>query len=355
MSTPLRIGNRLQMARKMKALSLQQLAQEVGISKQMLSKYEQGLQLPGTARLLQLSKLLGQPIDFFTSQAEQSVPAFSFRKRSKLKGKALAALELQVRLRMADYLFVEDVCAAVIPFENPLSELVLTQVDDVYAAALTLRERWQIGYDALASVVNLLEDKGIKIIEVSDPSGLFDGLACWIDGKHPMLVIAREMPVERKRFTLVHELGHLLLNLSAFDEKNQEAWCNAFASEFLVPSEVLQREVGGKREHISSEELMQLQEKYGMSPKALLYKLGDLGLLAAYKVRDFYIRLNQNQPLKQMLEAERFAGTERPMRFEQLVYRALVLEEGGISMSKGAYLLGKKLEEVRETMTLHLI
>lgn len=348
-----RIGNRLRLARKMQGLSLQQLADAIGISKQMLSKYENGLQLPGSARLLSLAKALSQSIDFFTSQEKPSNATFSFRKRSKLKGKALEALELQVQMKIADYLFIEDVCGAYEPFVNPLANFQIHNTADVCAAAQQLRESWHIGVDALASVIDLLEDNGIKIIEVDETSGLFDGLATWVDSKHPMIVIAREMPVERKRFTLLHELGHLLLQISSADGNEQEQWCNAFSSEFLLPAATLSAAIGGKRQHISAEELIQLQSKFGISCKAILYKMGELNLLAQSRVKGFYVRLSQNASLKKHMEVERFMGAEKANRFEQLVYRALT--ESYISMSKGAYLLGKKLEEVRETMTLHLV
>jgi Zn-dependent peptidase ImmA (M78 family) len=59
----------------------------------------------------------------------------------------------------------------------------------------------------------MLEDNFIKVVEVDKPLD-FDGLSAFVDNKIPVIAVNKNFPIERKRFTLLHELGHLLLSFS---------------------------------------------------------------------------------------------------------------------------------------------
>ena len=86
----------------------------------------------------------------------------------------------------------------------------------------------------MAIAINIL----ISIYDLEycdEPENNFDGLATIINDKYPVIVINKNFNVERKRFTLLHELGHLLLELPECEIKYEESVCNRFASEFLFP------------------------------------------------------------------------------------------------------------------------
>ncbi len=59
---------------------------------------------------------------------------------------------------------------------------VIDNADDAENAAMKLREVWELGYDPIPDVVEMLEDKGYKVIELDVPGG-FDGMKADIDGK----------------------------------------------------------------------------------------------------------------------------------------------------------------------------
>ena len=86
-------------------------------------------------------------------------------------------------------------------------------------------------------------------------------------------------PVVRQRFTVAHELGHILMGHNSgskiidFESKDvNEQLANVFASELLVPPSIL------KKENLSVECLSTLAEKYWVSKDMMLWSLRNLKL-----------------------------------------------------------------------------
>lgn len=336
---------RLKNARLKSGLSLQQLADQVGLSKQMISKYEKGLSTPASDKLIELSRILKVKVDQLFRKPEYEIGEISFRKRSKLKGKRELALKEEIRTKIENYLLIEDLLGISHGFENPLVNFPIQTRSDAKKAASKLKEAWRIGFDAIYNAVDLFEEKRIKVIEVTDHTGEFDGLATWVDQKYPMIVISKDSPVERKRFTLFHELGHIVLNLNALSEKEHEKCCNEFASEMLLSEENLKMELGSSRKEIFLEEIINVQEKYGISISAIVYKLGECGIISKNHVKDFFISLRMDSKFKSKIELSRYQGSEQSSRFENLVLRALSQEN--ISHSKASSLLELSLSELK--------
>jgi Zn-dependent peptidase ImmA (M78 family) len=232
---------------------------------------------------------------------------------------------------------------------NPIAKMPMKSKHDVVKAINCIRDTWRIGNDPIHNIIELLEDNEVKVIEVKDDTMQFDGLATQIDEKYFVVVINRNMPIERKRFTLLHELGHLLLNLNGKEEKEIEKYCNWFASEMLLSSENMKIEFGNKRSTITTEELKNVQSKYGISIKAIVYKLSEEGIISADKVGLFYRNVNANPALKKEIDASRFLGNESSIRYENLVYRSL--SEETITISKASSLLNTNLEHLRQNLS----
>lgn len=65
------------------------------------------------------------------------------------------------------------------------------------------------------------------------------------------MVVKRNFNIERKRFTLLHGLGHLLLDLPARDIKFEKQVCNRLALTFLLPKSMVLKEFGKIRDNVS--------------------------------------------------------------------------------------------------------
>lgn len=106
----------------------------------------------------------------------------------------------------------------------------------------------------------------------------FDGLQASI-AEQPVIVVAEQWPGDRQRFTLAHELGHLLLGGRLSAELNEEQACNRFAGAFLLPASTLRNQLGAKRHMLEIQELYLLKHEFGLSMAACLYRAKDLGII----------------------------------------------------------------------------
>lgn len=344
------IAYRIKNARQLRGYSLEELAQEADMPKNVLRKYEKGEAVPNSKELIKLSKALEQKIDYFFNSFKVEIGNFNFRKRTSFRKKSQNSIRAEITIHLENYIWIEELLEIDTHFENKVKDIVIDSKECIEQVVLKLRTDWEIGIDPIHNIIQLLEDKGIKVIELEDVDTKFDGLATFVNDSIPVIVINQNFSIERKRFTLLHELGHILLNLKECEDKQEEQFCNYFASEFLFPAKLVFREFGEKRKHISLEELKSIQEKYGISIQAIVYKLSELGIIDKEKHKSFHIQLNADKFLKEFVNQEVFSSPEKSNRFERLVYRALAQEE--ISISKAASLTGKSIEELKNISEL---
>jgi len=344
------VSYRIKNARLLRGMSQQDVADELEVSKQMVSKYEKGTSMPSSPRLLKLSKLFNLKIDYFFRAFKVDIGEVNFRKKSTFSVKRQNSLKEQIKINLENYLWIEDSLSIDYSFKNIIKDNKIENIEDVEIAVLKLRKEWDIGTDPVHNLIQILEDKEIKVVELYDVDDKFDGLATYVNDKYPVIVVNGNFSVERKRFTLLHELGHLLLSLPNCEINEEENFCNKFASEFLLPKNIIIHEFGRKRNYITLNELISTQKKYGISIQAIVYKLVDAGILSKERLKQFYIKMNFNSSLKKEINLSRFETPEQSNRYERLVYRALAQEN--ISISKASALLGKNIEVVKENYAL---
>jgi hypothetical protein len=136
------------------------------------------------------------------------------------------------------------------------------------------------------------------------------------------VVTKRNATADRKRFTLAHELGHLVMETDPIvSAREEERLANRFAAAFLVPRDAAVRELGPKRTHLSFIELRLLKEKHGLSMQAWLCRARDLGIVKEGHFNTLYASLGAYGWRRQ--EPGEYRGREEPAAFRQMVYRAL--------------------------------
>ena len=337
---------RLQGARKASGLSLRALAERIdrAVSYQTLSNWEKGKGngLPEMGALQALASALDARLEFFFEPIRAEIAQPEFRKReSKLKAREKASLLQQAQLGLDRYLELEELAGAPIAAENPLAGSRVKTVEDAERAAGQLRDAWGLGRNSIPQVVEMLEERGIRALEADAPDG-FDGLAAWAGDIPFMLVNRKAQDACRRRFTLLHELGHLFLPIpEAFETKQVEKLCNRFASALLFPAEAFRASLGDRRRHVDLRELIRLKERWGMSIAAIAYRAKDLEILSEDRYRWFSIVFNRQGFRKK--EPGVYAMPERPRRFRQLALRSFAEEV--ISGTKAASLLNQPYED----------
>lgn len=345
---------RLQQARTMRCLSLRALeaAMHGAVSHNALAKYERGDMLPGSEVLIALADALVQPVDFFFRPFQVEVSQVRFRKKSRMsvgRQKAVRQLALDYLER---YREAEELVGDVRRFEVPLQGAPIRTEADAERAAEELREVWKLGHDPLPNVFELMESKGIKVLELEDEDDAFDGLSADTE-VGPVVVIAAHLNqnLPRKRMTEVHELGHVAVPVAEeIDEPTEEKLIGAFAGAFLLPADSFTEEFGRNRSRISVVELIEMKARFGASIMAIMRRALSLKLIQASAYKNFCILASQHGWRRAGGEPgdDQYKGCESDGRFRQLVRRAVV--EDIISVSKGATLLGEPVGRLRREL-----
>lgn len=343
------IGNRIKSARMLAGLSLRELSTVLDgiVSHNAISKYEKGEMMPDSKVLIALSKALDVETDFFLRPKTVEISNIEFRKRSSLTVKKANSIKENIKDSIERYIELETFLNFRNTFSNPIKDIKINNADDVEQAVDSLLHKWELGLNAIPNVIEILEDKDVKVVEI-DADEKFDGLAGWANTDIPIIVINKKFTVERKRFTALHELGHLLLNFNteSLGHKEIEKLCHRFAGAMMLPKETLFNALGKKRNAISMNELIFIKESYGISLQAIMARAKDLVIISNDQYVGFRIQVNQNENLKKEIGYGEYKGTEHSSRFKQLLYRATAEEI--ISMSKAASLSNIKLAQFRE-------
>lgn len=349
-------SERLQHIRKMRGFSLRELAEQMGgiVSAQTISNYEKGVSFPEGKVMTALLDALNVTIDALLRPRpiNWNGVEFHYRKRKSLSIMMDRQIEASVRERAERYMEIENILEITpkTDFRDICSNMSIMSSSDARQAATIVRNKYCLGEEPITSLHNFLEQAGVKLIGLR-VDGKFDGVN-FICGPHSFIVYnSTQESVERTRFTIAHEVGHLLLNFpDEITEKDEEKLCNSFASELLLPQNRLRSILGNRREGISLHELQRIQQIYGLSIDAILYAACEIGIITREKYKQFMVVKNVNPVIKKAVMDSLYPATEPNERFEALVYQALT--NSVISISKAAGLLDLSVEVLNKKLNI---
>jgi Zn-dependent peptidase ImmA (M78 family)/transcriptional regulator with XRE-family HTH domain len=349
------IGNRLKRAREAKGLSLRELEAAIQnqVSAQAIGKYERNEMLPGSTVLLALASALDVTPEYLLSEREIELTGVDFRKGPQAGAKEERTVEAAVLDHVERYLALEDLLPGgeevwTAPTDN---EFDIRCIEDAEKAAHALRVLWELGSDPIPQMAELLEEKGIKVIALSLPENV-SGSKAFVQrpGRDPVpiIVINSNHMGERQRFTLAHELAHLVLRFPNANV-NEEKAADQFAGVFFMPKELMLRLLGEHRKLISLGEFAELKAIFKVSIAALVYRSGQLGILpkaASGRLWAQIKSLGWNSPGSSEPNP---LPEEVPKRMARICLRAVA--EGAISEAKAAELLKISVRELDDRLT----
>lgn len=247
----------------------------------IISKIEKGELGVSKQTLEYISKALNYPVDFFY-QDELRTPFSSiyFRKRISIKQKPLDMIfsDIKIILKSIDYLFENIELKEFRKLSFDITEGWTPQ-----AAAIRVREIFRIPPGPIKNVVKTIEDEGVIVYFYDCPEDKFDGLTSYTDNGYPVIIVNKNMPNDRIRFTIGHELGHLVLHIPCDVEpwRDFETEANDFASEFLMPKKDCQADLIG----ITFNKLGMIKSFWGISKAAIIRRAKSLDIIneATYK------------------------------------------------------------------------
>ena len=343
------LEERIKRARMAAGLSLREAAAKAGLSHTAIAKFEKGQATPTSKSLIQLARAYGTRTEFFLRPETKVLERPEFRKRASLTAKQ----RLQVEADILDQVERFSELLGLFPV-RPIAEFAVPEglaprVASMEAAedvAMAVRKAWDLGLNAIPRLAETLEERGLIVLATTaDPSGKFDGLAARVGGL-PVVVVNGAWPGDRQRFTMAHELGHLVLDGRLDEGLDAEKACNRFAGALLVPGPTVRGELGPRRTRLEPRELLVLKHEYGLSMAAWVHRAFDQGVISeATKVS-----LHKLFAARGWTKGEPGdpVAPERPELFERLVVRAHA--EDMISTSKAAELMGESPSAYRRRL-----
>lgn len=281
-------------AREYRGMNQTELSKKVNkLSQSNLSKFEKGLEILSEEIIMSMINILDFPKSFFEKRIYYDIPSAHYRSRSGIT-KSLR-VQLESNNKLLGYL-VDQLNESI---DFPEFSLKPLNAEDFTPEYIAIYTRKLIGLkkdEAVINIFSLLESNGVLIIEFDADTEKFDGVSFKTDNGIPVIIINKNFSNDRKRFTLAHELGHLLMHIigdfpisSYRDSKEKENEANRFASEFLMPAEDIKHSLLGLRLY----DLAPLKKYWHTSKQSIIRRAKDLGCIDQNKATYFMIELSR--------------------------------------------------------------
>lgn len=374
------IGANLLRFRKDRDLTQEQLADTAGLSRSAYRNLEKERAAPRTDTLKALACALEVPLKELLAPI-QPLQSVRFRSLKRLKSRDQVLADVTRWLR--DFADLEDLTGE--QYEHGLKplwrQIARKRRRGISAIAAFAREYFRLSdHEPVYNICGLLESQGVKVYSVQVANDAFMGLSVAEEDGGPAVIVNTwdRLPVETWIFSAAHELGHLLLHLSAYDvdqeqeDEVQEQEADQFASHFLIPEDVFYKEWEETAGLHLIDRVLKVKRVFRVSWRTVLYRVAerfpkDQRFLVWKRFNEEYKRqkgralLKHDEPyaitreIYQNPHGIRPVGTEpagmeshdfKEDRLSRLVRKAI--EKEIISLSRGAEILQVPLQEMRD-------
>jgi Zn-dependent peptidase ImmA (M78 family)/DNA-binding Xre family transcriptional regulator len=283
------------LVREAKGWSQADLASAAGVTQGFVSKVENGLTELTTERLGAFAAALDCPLGLLTNHdAQQGIEVscmFHRRRRSKITVAVAKKMEAVSHLTR---ITVDALLDGVNTGLGPTLALERMDIDDFDGDAADiarlLRARWRIPSGPLDNLHALLDDIGVVIVIRSLDSTAQDAFSTWPRGRAPLMIVRAGLPCDRERFTICHELAHVVMHVLPNPEQEQQA--DLFAAELLMPADDIRPQLEGLTTR-DLDRLMDLKAQWKVSIAALIQRAKTLEIITDRQFREFRIKLSK--------------------------------------------------------------
>jgi len=278
-------------------MSKRGVAEVLGVTPNTVHRWESGEIAPGPENVSKLAVALQFPERFFDG------PDIDRPRRENASFRGLASktdriMEAALASGAMAYLFDDWVSSKAIMPELELPEF--PEGMDPQVAARLVRQQWRLGDKPIASMVHLLEAKGIRVFSLAENTADVDAFSVWRNDT-PYVFLNRFKSAERSRFDSAHELAHLCLHKhggSAAILKNSpvEKEANAFAGAFLMPETDMRSIINSPIYGV--DDLVAFKKRWRVAAVALAYRAREIGLISEARSNSLYVELSRRGWLK---------------------------------------------------------
>jgi Zn-dependent peptidase ImmA (M78 family)/DNA-binding XRE family transcriptional regulator len=292
-------------AREYRGFTQSELAKRImGLSQPNLSKFEKGLGSLSDEVMAKIIDYLKFPTSFYKKKVYNVIENAHYRTKSINKSQR-SNIEYTVKLigytidEMADSVEFPEMRVAQIDIEDGYTPAKIAQHTRKY---MNLKD------EPVINICSLLEDKGIIIVEFDCDVESFDGVSFTTDAGYYVMVINKNFSNDRKRFTIAHELGHIVMHLSSnfiiSDLRDKEKEAHEFASEFLMPSNYIYNSLL----NLKSSSLAELKNYWLTSMSSIVKRAADLKAINQDRYTYLFIELSRmgyrkNEPMDVFIDS----------------------------------------------------
>lgn len=330
----------LRIARQARGWSQAELARRSGVSQANLSKLENGL-IGATDEVLDgVSAALRFPRDFFFQNDRViGLPmSVQYRKRASVGQKAIERLEAELNIRILHLRRLLD--AAELEPELPLPRMDVDEFggDPEHISGL-VRRTWLVPSGPIRNLTGLVERAGCIVVHCDFAALKVDGFTVQIPDMPPCIFLNRNQPADRQRFSLAHELGHVVMHRVPSPTMEDEA--NAFAAAMLMPASDVRPHLSGR---LTLQRLAGLKPIWRVSMAALLVRAKTIGAITANQSQYLWRQMSA-MGYKLVEPAELDFRAEEPSVLPEII--RLHLEDLGYDVSDLAIALHSSEEDLR--------
>lgn len=344
------VGKKVKYYRLKKGMTSEELAKKVGCTKAAISLYESGDREPNSEVLKKIADILDVSWIKLLSNEDNKLnfEHVSFRKKQKASKRDIDLLTADIEKACADRISVMDMLGLI---DSHFEIKHLSINDDPSINASKIRKLLNLPLNGpIYSLTNVLEDIGIIVLSFECVEEI-DGINGRVNGIPYIFFNSRIKTIERKRFTIAHEVCHIFFDESSINcsEKDFEKYINQVAGNVLIPNDDIYLIFGRTNRNLTVYLRNEVAKKYKIAPSCLINRLLECGVITEIYHKKFFIYLNKQYGRKSepSLLDERL-DSEEPTLFEYQVYSALNKEL--ISMSKAAEYLKVPLYDVMQNM-----
>ena len=336
-------GTMLRLARHHKGLQQNEAAPLLGTNQPTLSRVENDLVEARPDLLIRAERLYDVPESFFFLTDPVLGPPVSvhamWRRKASVTTKEMDSTVAELNIRVIHLRRLLEGVEVI--HANNVPRLDIDDYESPERVATVLRAHWKIPAGPIDNLTSIAERAGILVAHSRLGQASISGVTFSAPGLPPLIVLNSAMPADRMRFTLCHEIGHLVMH--RFPSPTMEKEANEFAAAFLIPAGDIRQSFLGRR--IDLPLLAALKPEWKVAIQALLMRSTSLGYLTA----------NQSRYLWQQISANRMRLREPPeldFPHEQpsIIPSMLQIHESGLgySMADLAKILHAHEADIRE-------
>jgi len=280
----------LQLLRESRGLSQTALSKLSKVPQPTLSKVENGLGELDEERAQAVADALQYPLEAFEWSDEIfgfGSAAFHHRKQQSLGVTTLQRIHADVNLiRMRCARLMQGI--EIEPryrFPNFEVEEWGTPKD----VARAVRATWKLPMGPIGNMVQVLENAGALVVRADMYSQRISAISTSVPGSPPLFILNEGLSADRERFTLAHELGHLVMHDLPTPPEDAEREADAFASEFLMPA----AEIGPQLSRIDLAKAANLKRHWKVAMSALIRRARDLGRIDERRYTSLNVQISQ--------------------------------------------------------------